>query len=1027
MNIHEAQEKFVTWLGQRMTKVGRGDLDQSITVKPSGKYWLGRIQSEKAVRESEWGTKGERLEPCAFGIKLKPKHLDLETWNIEVSTGFHVWMKSKRGADWVKSQKISITENISIPVQVGKKRHLEEKFTSEIAKVIGIEGLSAALEIEVEKDQYSEYELFVTLVNTSPKDKECAKIPDTRFYQFDMSIKGLATKSFIQSALEDSFRYDRKVPAYGINCGVIVADDGSFHTEDAITVDKHRPKYWNMNEVPPSLEFASLADEPLQSSRQLLSYLYQWGESNWSKTALETRRKIEEWSPEAFASAKEAAKEFAVECTRIETGISLLEHNENLLMAFKCMNEAMGLSSNGKYSSWRSFQFGFLLANLSSIVDQEVEPEVADVVWFATGGGKTETYLGLLITAAIYDRLTGKSSGITAWSRFPLRMLSLQQTQRFANAIAAADIVRKKHKIGGARFSLGFFVGNGATPNSIPVDPQPGDPDRYDANMPNQYKVLDHCPYCHEQSITMDFDNASWRLIHKCESSSCLTQGEPLPVYVVDEEIYRFLPTVVVGTLDKAASISMQAAMRGLLGAPKGKCSKGHGYTYAPRSKKPNGCLVPGCKGEIIDLGMDEHRFGPSFRLQDELHLLRDSLGAVDAHYEAIFDSLEQDLCGRKPKILASSATLTGYEKQVDVLYRRKGRVFPVPPPKEGAGFWTADSAEKMRKFIAVAPKGVTIEYTVDRLLAELQNAIRSLQDNPSDMCSEIGVPLEFADELISLYGTNVVYGNTIRDLEAVTRSAETQLSEVKGNVNIESLTGKTDFKDVGKILNRLDNPESNFNDRLHIIAASSMMSHGVDIDRLNVMVMLGIPLSAAEFIQATARVGRRYPSLVFVVHKIGRERDAGIYRSFKQFVSQGDRFVDPIPISKRSRQVLNRTISGLLLARLLMIHEYNGGNALTTVGALKDYYQKGNFDSEIESLKLISALDLEGDLDHYIRADIKEWLEGFEANIKEPPNDAIFPSDLSPTERQPMRSLRDVEKQVPIRKSTLNASRRRR
>src|SRR5271155_4701980 len=115
------------------------------------------------------------------------------------------------------------------------------------------------------------------------------------------------------------------------------------------------------------------------------------------------------------------------------------------------MNKAMAHASRGKYDAWRPFQFAFLLANLKCLV--ETETEIVDVVWFATGGGKTETYLGLLITAAFLDRLRGKLSGITAWSRFPLRMLSLQQTQRFANALAAAETVRKEHNIAGDPFT----------------------------------------------------------------------------------------------------------------------------------------------------------------------------------------------------------------------------------------------------------------------------------------------------------------------------------------------------------------------------------------------------------------------------------------------------------------------------------------------------------------------------------------------------------------------------------------------
>src|SRR4029077_8514926 len=139
------------------------------------------------------------------------------------------------------------------------------------------------------------------------------------------------------------------------------------------------------------------------------------------------------------------------------------------------------------------------------------------------------------------------------------------------------------------------------------------------------------CPYCRSTELDTRFDRGFWTLQHICNNPTCEGGRGPLPFYIVDEEIYRFLPTVVVGTLDKAALISMQASMRGFVGAPWGACSKaGHGFTYAPRSTRKNGCLVPDCTAPASALGMDARLFPPSLRLQDELHLLRDSLGAVD-------------------------------------------------------------------------------------------------------------------------------------------------------------------------------------------------------------------------------------------------------------------------------------------------------------------------------------------------------------------------------------------------------------
>jgi hypothetical protein len=515
----------------------------------------------------------------------------------------------------------------------------------------------------------------------------------------------------------------------------------------------------------------------------------------------------------------------------------------------------------------------------------------------------------------------------------------------------------------------------------------------------------------------MKFDRDLWRLDHVCENPECEWPEKALPFHIVDEEVYRFLPTIVVGTLDKAASIGMQGAMRGLAGPPIGICSRpGHGFTYVPRSARPRGCFVPGCKSAALPLPMDGRLFGPSYRLQDELHLLRDSLGAVDAHYEALFDGLEEELCGHRPKILASSATLEGYEGQIDVLYRRNGRVFPQQGPSTEEGFWTASSDELMRKYIAIAPRGLTIEYVIDRMATEMQNAVRLLISDPVRVCNEIGVDVSKAASLLSFYGTQVIYGNTLRDLDAVQRSIQSgQIRPDDGKpLHHEVLTGRTDFENVARILERLEKPEDDPEQRIHLITASSMMSHGVDIDRLNVMVMAGIPLGSAEFIQATARVGRRYPGLVFVIHKIGRERDASVFRSFEKFVLQGDRFIEPIPITRKSRRVLERTIAGLEMARVLTIHEPAARKSLAKLATLRGFLRDGGFDLKADRAAILHYLGLSTEHDAKLVQDLDEWFDQFERNIMKPTPNMEWGSDACP-DGKPMISLRDVEEQVPL------------
>lgn len=1014
MELYEAAERFVGWMERRVVTAARGDDFSELDVEPSGKFWLGRLASEEYVELSKLGERGERLAPCAIGIRFRPAGQETVAFSVNVS--FCVWVKENEG-NWRKSERV--IEKVDVSLEPGgearKATFGKNVLAAAATKVAGTAGYLPEVRTEVVSLPGSSDELVVSLVNATPK--EVAALPDVNLFECGIEVVGVEVVPYVLEALPDSFRYDRSIPAYGINCGVEIPSPGVFRTTDVVSAQKSRPQYWSSPAPQPDISFDKLSKDPVPSARALYGALQAWGDLSWSAESLDERQRLHDWSVEMRQQADSEAEQFRLELGRLREGIELLESDPTLNTAFRLANRGMKYSAVGKYSGWRPFQFAFLLSNLSSIVNADLESETVDIVWFATGGGKTETYLGLIVTAALHDRLTGKVSGITAWSRFPLRMLSLQQTQRFADAVAGAELVRREENISGDPFSVGFLVGQGATPNKILPDPPQNDPvDPDDPNMPPRYQVLSSCPFCHQESIEMAFDRRAWKLEHRCTNDDCAWDEQPLPFYVVDEEIYRFLPTVVVGTLDKAASISMQAAMRGLVGSPAGKCSvEGHGYTYAPRSSRPHGCLVPGCRSVPNDAGQAPERFGPTFRLQDELHLLRDSLGAVDSHYEALYDDLQKSICGRTPKILASSATLTGYQKQVDVLYRRKARVFPLPGPSADEGFWTSASPKLMRRYVSLAPRGVTLEYAVDRTLTELQTAIREFIADPDPVCAETGIDKAFVDDLVTVYGTDVVYGNNLRDLDAVMRSLETQVRVGEGKtVKTASLTSRLPFDEVRRTLARLENPEAEFEDRLHVITASSMMSHGVDIGRLNKMVMLGLPLSTAEFIQATARVGRAWPGLVVVIPKMARERDAGVYRSFSKFVEQGDRFVEPIPITRRSKRVLERTVAGLELARILAMHEPACGGALTTVAKLRDFSAHGGLTREEEFESLVRMLHLNEALDEPLKTELEAWVEDFFHNLSDLGGTFRFPSDLSPT-GAPMLSLRDVEEQVPV------------
>ena len=1007
MELYEAAERFSWWLGDEVVADAVGSSMDRLDVAPSGRLWLGRLAPEATVVQRGLGERGERLDPCAVGLRVRVAGSG--PWSCTVTIECRAWLRQDDNS-WLKSPAAVVSEAIAVGSR-NEEHHLAEQMSTELSAATGTPGLAAELRVDLEPAGDGAI-LDLQLVNTSPADHPMLK--DTNLYEARLRVKGLSARPFELAQLPDTFRYDRQVAAYGINCGV-ADEDNVLRTVDAPAADRRRPAYWGAAVTTPDLRFRALAADPLPSLQALVEAHGSWGGANWSEQRLDARSSVERWDPETRAAANTGAAEFAEEHRRLVEGLALLAADDVLRRSFQCMNEAMSLSAHGRYESWRPFQMGFLLANLVSL-RPGADADVADIVWFATGGGKTETYLGLLVTAAFLDRLTGKLSGLTAWSRFPLRMLSLQQTQRFADALSAAEIVRRGQQIAGDPFAVGFFVGQGGSPNEVKLDPNPGDFDIDDDDAPARYRVLLHCPFC-RADVDMGFSRLRWTLEHRCtkRGQGCPWPEEGLPFYVVDQEIYRYLPTVVVGTLDKAALVGMQASMRGFFAAPLGQCSEpGHGFTYAVRSKRPTGCLVPGCAGSRVPLIQEKHRFPPGYRLQDELHLLRDSLGAVDSHYEALLDDLQQEAAGWKPKILASSATLTGYREQVDALYQRTGRVFPVPGPEEGVGLWTSDTDRLARRFLALAPRGVTTEFAVDRIVTTLQKAIRRLASEPDQICAAAGVDSQLAPDLLGLYGVDVVYGNTLRDLDAVDRSLETQIPVAP--LHTAQLTGRTGFESVRQTLERLEHPEDAFEDRLHVVTASSMMSHGVDIDRLNVMVMLGLPLTTAEFIQATARVGRAWPGLVFVLHKIARERDASTYRAFSKFVRHADRFVEPVPVTRHSRRVLDRTLPGLESARIQAVHEPRSSTPLTLVSRLNGYLDRNGITSTEEADALISLLGLDGSLDQAARDDVQAWVASYFERLRDPAYANGFPNDALPRGMRPMRSLRDVEETLVVR-----------
>lgn len=1018
---YEAATRFVAWLEEQVVRDGRGDRIAVMENKPSERLWLGRLAPKSATWKQGLGTRAQRLDPCAAGFKFQPASEPAWAWPAEVR--FRVWRRETEGSKrvWKKSPEIVVALTIEIDDARPQKHTFGADRIRDALLAAGYDGYVAYVEVNILPAVTGSQPVEVTIVNDTPEKRGT----DPNLYEASLTLQVGALELMVLDALPDSFRYNREVPGYGINGGVAY-EDGLLKTVDLIAADRRRPNYWDATiGEEPDLRFARLADDPVPPLAELVSALRRWGEREWSEERLVERAAKERWEPEMLDMARQEAGRFWDEVNRCERGLEMLGR-EDVEQAFRLMNESFVISGGTKYDRWRAFQIGFLLAALPGLVEADGPDRLeVDTLWFATGGGKTETYLAVIGFSCFFDRLRGKRTGVTAWGRFPLRMLSLQQTQRFADALAGAEIVRRRHEIDGDPFSLGFLVGG--TPNRIRDDAGEGQVDAGDAEMPGRHRVLLYCPFCRNEDLKMRFDRALWRLDHYCGHEGCAWSDAGLPFHVVDEEIYRFLPSVVVGTLDKAASIALQAAMRGLYAAPIGLCSSpGHGFTYAPRKATPHGCLVPDCSGLPKELPQELPLFAPVIRVQDELHLLRDSLGAIDSHYETLLDHLYRVTKSPVAKIIASSATLSGYEDQVETLYAREGRAFPQPGPAEGHSFWTKDGDRLARRFVGLAPRGVTQEYATDRIAESVQRALLSIVADPAVVCAQADIAEEHAQFLIDYYGVHVVYGTKLRDVEAAARSFESQPGVRP--MNVDKLTGQTLLEEVRGVLDRLHRPEPEFEKRLHVICASSMMSHGVDVNRFNVITLLGLPLATAEFIQTTARIGREYPGLVFVLHRMGIERDASVFRTFDVFVRHGDRFIDPVAITRRSRRVLDHTFAGLFDARVMGIHEPRriraGGKPLSTVSELRKYAQEKPMTEEDEFAALCDALGLRPTDDDPLVAAVRSLTRQTFSELLDHASKARFIPELTP--KKPMRSLREVEPQIPIRLAFEDGGRRR-
>lgn len=758
--------------------------------------------------------------------------------------------------------------------------------------------------------------------------------------------------------------------------------------------------------------------------------------------------------------AQEAIKKCRTTLKRIEAGLDLLDTDPLAGQAFQFMNRAMWLQrTHSKFAedvrrgnekadyntfdvpgvrSWYPFQLAFILLNLPSLTkfdhpERDIsESALADLLWFPTGGGKTEAYLGLTAYMLGLRRLQGivegrsGENGVTVLMRYTLRLLTLQQFQRAAALICACEDIRRTAKSNGDNrwgetpFRIGLWVGGSTTPNwtsdSDEAIKSARTPRRSSGiggvGSPHQ---LTNCPWCGSKidpgkdiHVEKYSDGACRTLIFcrpkfgQCKFSRKEAPGEGLPVMVVDEEIYRRLPALLITTVDKFAQMPWNGSVQMLFGQVDGYCER-HGFRSPHLAEASEELAISGvhrAKGDLPAakvLAQNPLR-PPDLIIQDELHLISGPLGTLVGLYETAIDHLcTWEVNGKKirPKVVASTATIRRAGDQVYGLFLRNLNIFPPTGLEIGDNFFSLQrkSSEQTpgRKYIGVCAPGRRLKAGLIRVYVAFLSAAQVLFERH-------GVA---ADPWMTLVG----YFNSLRELGGMKRLVDddvrTRLRKMveRGLANrtlytpdtVKELTSRLGSTAIPETLDLLESrfdpvkldeiknrkPGEEFVHRpLDVLLATNMISVGVDVPRLGLMVVAGQPKTTAEYIQATSRVGRQHPGLVCTVFNWARPRDLSHYETFEHYHSTFYKHVEALSVTPFSAGATSRGLAALLVSLIRQPGtEFNSNDKAMLMATQRGHAYVNDAIKAIKNrAELIGGVDVANDVEQQLKRKVDLW-----------------------------------------------------
>lgn len=662
------------------------------------------------------------------------------------------------------------------------------------------------------------------------------------------------------------------------------------------------------------------------------------------------RNAVPTLDPDVLEQANEHLKNANEAADRMAAGLKLLHEDPVALRAFTLMNRAMRdqrdkqeFIRNGKVPEnqyWRPFQLAFILMNLPALTDPaSPDRDLADLLWFPTGGGKTEAYLGLIGYSILLRRLRNpKHGGVSVLMRYTLRLLTLQQFERAAGLICALEMIRREQMPDAAPISLGLWVGQGAAPNNLK------DALRALGKLRNGEEIqtenpmqLTVCPWCGSDLRPDDYRPVLEHLVIRCPKGDC-DFHEGIPAHVIDSDVYAVRPSLVIGTVDKFAMMAWRAEAQSL---------------FSTDGKHPK----------------------PDLIVQDELHLISGPLGTMVGLYETAVDAACSD-GGHRPKIIASTATIRRATDQVRRVFDRGTRQFPPPGLGSSDSFFAVDApAERMgtREYVGVLAQGITHTYLMVRVYAALLQG---------------AADLNAGEDVRDAYWTLMGYFNSLRILGGaaiqVTDDVPAQMQVIAGRhgtslrrtAEPSELTSRIASSEVPKRLRELTRVKDH--GALDVVLATNMISVGLDVDRLGLMAVMGQPQATAEYIQATSRVGRRNPGLVVVIYNSTRSRDLSHYEAFAAYHRTLYRQVEPNSATPFSPRARDRGLHGCLVSLARMTEAaLTPESAAITVGSRPELLD-GPIRAILERVRSVSP-DQEGPTRSQVQALAETWREAAE------------------------------------------------